>query len=145
MYVILVGAGKGRGGGLDRIVLIRGKIENDGVGASRKAENKSENSASHTSRGRPCPRFRAFGVLLLYCCTAVLLCCGRAFRFFRFVQVVPLERCRDRDRLGLRAQFGGEAGSEGGGSGEGRERHCEVVYILTLGTEKGYRRRVSCT
>lgn len=49
-------------------------------------------------------------------------------------QVVPLEHCRDRDRLGLGAGFEGE-GLNG--------QKSEAVYILTLGTETSYRRRVS--
>lgn len=42
-------------------------------------------------------------------------------------QVMPVDQCRDQDRLGL-----GQAGSD----------HSEVVYILTLGTEMRYRRQV---
>lgn len=45
-----------------------------------------------------------------------------------FVQVMPVERCRDQNRLGL---------------GRGGSAHSEVVYILTLGTEMRYRRQVS--
>eukprot|EP00903_Cladosiphon_okamuranus_P012019 g11285.t1 len=41
-------------------------------------------------------------------------------------QVMPADRCRDQDRLGL--------GREG-------SAHSEVVYILTLGTEMRYRRQ----
>eukprot|EP00752_Nemacystus_decipiens_P017247 g15451.t1 len=41
-------------------------------------------------------------------------------------QVMPVDRCRDRDRLGL---------------GRGGSAHSEVVYILTLGTEMRYRRQ----
>lgn len=49
------------------------------------------------------------------------------------VQVMPLDRCRDQERLGLQAPYGGR----------GEAAHTEVVYILTLGTETSYRRQVS--
>ncbi|CAM9565878.1 unnamed protein product, partial [Pylaiella littoralis] len=49
-------------------------------------------------------------------------------------QIMPLDRCRDQERLGLQPTYVG-LGGVGGAA------HTEVVYILTLGTETSYRRQ----